>query len=153
MPKKQFFKSSVTWNDLGDLNRDYVYHSLILTCFNKSISILDKNRELLDFFASYLIQKEVIRENEIINIINTFQKNQVNLNKQQKTTTLGTVSPFVNFFTKQIKDQLKSRDRVKFQKQSQKNNTKSKKKDKIVEKNWGKWSRKKPSKFINFENI
>jgi ATP-dependent Zn protease len=151
--EKRFFKSSLTWNDLADSNRDYIYHSLILSCFNKSISILDKNRELLDFFTSYLIQKEVIREDEITNIINTFQKNEINLNKQQNTTPLSSISSFTTFFTEQRKNKIKSDNKVKLKKQSKKNTSTSKKKDKILEKNWGKWSRTKPSRFISFENI
>ena len=72
--EKPFPISSLTWNDILYWNCDYIYHSLILACFNKAICILDENREILDFFANYLLQKEIIRENEIKNFISNFQK-------------------------------------------------------------------------------
>ena len=68
------FKSALSWNEKANLESYYIYHSLILSCFNKAISILDKNRELLDFFASSLLQKEIIREFELLDILNVFQK-------------------------------------------------------------------------------
>ena len=90
--QKTVFKSSITWNDVANLDRDYIYHSLVLTCFNKSIFILDRNRELLDFIASYLTQKEIIREHELIAIIKTFQKNEINFDIKQN------IISFTNFF-------------------------------------------------------
>jgi ATP-dependent Zn protease/uncharacterized protein (UPF0248 family) len=83
--EKTFFKSSLTLMDAFAANRSGLYHSLILTCFNKSMSILDQNREVLDFFASYLIQKEIIRENEVTTIFNNFKKNGKNIKKQQNS--------------------------------------------------------------------
>ena len=83
--EKKFFKSSLTLMDTFAANHYGLYHSLILACFNKSMSILDQNREILDFFASYLIQKEIIRENEVTTIFNNFKKNGKNIKKQQNS--------------------------------------------------------------------
>ena len=68
-----FPTSSITWNALYEVNRDYIYHSLVLTCFNKAFCILDKNRELLDFFAVYLTRYEIIRQHEINEVILQFK--------------------------------------------------------------------------------
>ena len=48
-----------------------------MACFNKAVCILDENRELMDLFASSLMQKEIIREHEISNIIKKFKENKM----------------------------------------------------------------------------
>jgi ATP-dependent Zn protease len=65
--------SSVNWNDLYATDRDYIYHGLLLTCFNTAFTILDKNRELLDYFASYLMRNDILREHEITKILSQFK--------------------------------------------------------------------------------
>ena len=62
----------VTWNDLYKLDRDYIYHALILTCFNKAFSLLDENRELLDYLADYLMRFETLRQHKIKQIFYDF---------------------------------------------------------------------------------
>ena len=57
--------SSLTWNDLYLINRDYIYQALISSCFHKAITLLDKKRELLDLFADQLIRHNLLREYEI----------------------------------------------------------------------------------------
>ena len=76
-------------------NRYGLYHSLILACFNKSMSILDQNREVLDFFASYLIQKEIIRENKVTTIFNNFKKNEKNIKKQQNNISKSSLNKVI----------------------------------------------------------
>nr|YP_009105144.1 cell division protein [Edaphochlorella mirabilis]AIT93733.1 cell division protein [Edaphochlorella mirabilis] len=66
--------SRITWNNLYAADRDYIYHSLVLTSFNKAFTILDENRELLDYFAFYLLKNEIIRQHEITAIISKFVK-------------------------------------------------------------------------------
>ena len=62
----------ITWNDLYKIDRDYIYHALILTCFNKAFSLLDDNRELLDYLADYLMRFETVRQHKIKEIICDF---------------------------------------------------------------------------------
>ena len=62
----------VTWNDLYKLDRDYIYHALILTCFNKAFYLLDENRELLDYLADYLMRFETLRQHKIKQIFYDF---------------------------------------------------------------------------------
>ena len=146
---QSFFKSSLTWNNVADSGRDYIFHSLILTCFNKSISILDQNRELLDFFASSLIQKEIIREYEIITIINSFLKNEISFNKPLNKLNLNFDFSLSDRFAKKTKNKEKTQSKN----QNKEKKTKLTPKKIFLEKNWGKWSRRKPSRFINFNNI
>nr|YP_009106355.1 cell division protein [Fusochloris perforata]AIT95165.1 cell division protein [Fusochloris perforata] len=68
--KKRF---SLYWNDLYKMNRDFLYQGLVLSSFNKAFLILDENREILDFFADYLLRYETLREHEIANIFLQFQ--------------------------------------------------------------------------------
>ena len=62
----------ITWNDLYKIDRDYIYHALILTCFNKAFSLLDDNRELLDYLADYLMRFETLRQHKIKEILCDF---------------------------------------------------------------------------------
>ena len=55
----------ITWNDLYLINRDYMYQSLINSCFNKALNLIDRRRELLDLFADQLIRYNLLREYEI----------------------------------------------------------------------------------------
>ena len=93
--EKKFFKSSLTLMDAFAANRYGLYHSLILACFNKSMSILDQNREVLDFFASYLIQNEIIRENKVTTIFNNFKKNEKNIKKQQNNISKSSLNKVI----------------------------------------------------------
>ena len=62
----------ITWNDLYKIDRDYIYHALIITCFNKAFSLLDENRELLDYLADYLMRFETLRQHKIKEIFCDF---------------------------------------------------------------------------------
>ena len=62
----------LTWNDLYKLDRDYIYHALILTTFNKAFCLLDENRELLDYLADYLMRFETLRQHKIKQIFYDF---------------------------------------------------------------------------------
>ena len=117
----------INWNDLYEIDRDYIYHGLILTCFNQAILALDKNRELLDYFAFYLVQYEIIRQYDIkqifskfstylvsegkkTNFLNTIVKNE-NLNKKKefssKSTTLYKNEKIPFLKVKQEKESIK----------------------------------------------
>ena len=62
----------LTWNDLYKLDRDYIYHALILTCFNNAFCLLDENRELLDYLTDYLMRFETLRQHKIKQIFYDF---------------------------------------------------------------------------------
>ena len=66
-------KPAVTWNDLYLINRDYLYHSLITTCFFKAFGVLDAARELLDYLSDHLIRHGLLREYEIEHIASLFE--------------------------------------------------------------------------------
>lgn len=128
----QDFSNSFTWNNLLNSNRDYIYHGLTLNCFNKAISILDENRELLDYFASYLVQKEIIREHEILEIINKFSFKTTKKNSKETIKIINQQKILIKNFS-EISNVNQTR--------------------KIIEKSWGKYSRKKLCRFINFQTI
>jgi len=71
-PLKNTLNFDITWNDLYKIDRDYIYHALILTCFNKAFSLLDENRELLDYLADYLMRFETLRQHKIKEIFYDF---------------------------------------------------------------------------------
>nr|YP_009725430.1 cell division protein [Trebouxia lynnae]QHO63936.1 cell division protein [Trebouxia lynnae] len=117
----------LTWNDLYKLDRDYIYHALILTCFNKAFSLLDENRELLDYLADYLMRFETLRQHKIKQIFHDFG-HYLPLNKPlTKTSTVRQNSEF-NFFKK-------DKQKINF----------------IFDKNWGKNSRRSFSRFFSFD--
>ena len=64
---------SVNWSDIYQLNSDLTYQGLVLYHFNKALSLLDKNRELLDLFANLLISFRTIRRHEILRILSYFK--------------------------------------------------------------------------------
>lgn len=61
--------SKTTFNDLYKIERDFIYHGLILNSFNKAFCFLENNREFLDYFADSLIRYEIIRQNQINSIL------------------------------------------------------------------------------------
>ena len=137
--------SSINLNDLYEIDRDYIYHSLVLTCFNKAFSILDQNRELLDYISSYLMRYEIIRQDEIINIISQFETKKINSREILKEPTSKNL--FLQSKNMKISDSKKSEP---------KQELKGKKeiKDfsiKVIEKSWGKKSKRILPRFIDFE--
>lgn len=141
-------KSIIDFNDLYAIDRDYIYHGLLLTCFNTAFSILDKNRELVDYFASYLMRNEILREHEITDIFSQFKV----IGKEK---TLESVLD-----EKKIQPNLKSNIEIGVNveqpispqdEQVQLNSSSSK--FKIAEKSWGKYSKRKVFHFFNFDSI
>ena len=53
------------WRDYIRLSSDYLYHSLIISCFNLSYSILTNHRELLDYVVDFTFRYRQVRENHI----------------------------------------------------------------------------------------
>ena len=64
---------SINWSDIYQLDYDLTYQGLVLYHFNKALSLLDKNRELLDLFANLLISFCTIRRHEILRILSYFK--------------------------------------------------------------------------------
>ena len=64
--------TAITWNDLYLINRDYIYHGLITSCFQKAFLLLDKRRELVDFLSDHLIRYDLLRQYEIEQICSNF---------------------------------------------------------------------------------
>ena len=112
---------SLTWNDLYKIDRDYIYHGLIMTSFDKGFSLLDQNREILDFFADFLMRNQILRQEDIFNIFENFG---YNLNSS--------------------KNDVENNSKVIFQ-------AKSKKEQYVLEKKWGNNSRRQISRFLNLD--
>ena len=125
--------SSVNWNDLYAMDRDYIYHGLLLSCFNTAFSILDKNRELLDYFAAYLMRNDILRQHEINEILYKFKPES----SLSKNTEL--------IHKNEILNENKTNEQKLF---IQKN-----KKTRVIEKAWGQYSRRTIFRFFNFDSI
>jgi hypothetical protein len=66
------YHTSLTWNDLYLVNRDYIYHGLVNACFHKAFSLLESKREVLDCFADSLLRYGSLRQSEIQQIAQNF---------------------------------------------------------------------------------
>ena len=158
--------SSINWNDLYASDRDYISHSLLLTCFNTAFIILDKNRELLDYLASYLMRNEVLREHEISEILLQFRpdiilEDDASLNKIQDLKFSESFSKnrilsqetdlFIDGDSRieQIDSGL-SINKVSSIDEQQTLLLEESKKLIIIEKSWGKYSRRKMFRFFRF---
>jgi hypothetical protein len=60
----------VFWNNLDQLDNNFIYHTLLLRCFNDTFCIIDENRELLDLISDYLLRFELLRQPKLIKIFN-----------------------------------------------------------------------------------
>ena len=140
LPSKMISTCSLNWNDLYELNRDYIYHSLVLTGFNKAFCILDQNRELLDFFAAYLTRYEIIRQHEINEVILQF-KNSIIL-KSSLDEHLGESKEE----TRETSLDFNQNQNLNSEKRLEVKNTK-----KILQKSWGENSRRVFPRFIDFD--
>ena len=67
-------RTDITWNDLGKLDRDFLYQSLLLNSFNQAFQILDISRPLLDYFTDYLIRYEIMRQDTIHKCLINYRK-------------------------------------------------------------------------------
>ncbi|BDA51786.1 probable ATP-dependent zinc metalloprotease FtsH homolog (chloroplast) [Coccomyxa sp. Obi] len=80
--------TAITWNDLYLINRDYIYHGLINSCFQKAFLLLDRRRELVDFLSDHLIRYDLLRQYEIEQICSNF-----GLDERLSTDTTGGAHP------------------------------------------------------------
>ena len=65
-------KTSLSWNDFHLLNRDYLLHGLLTTCFNEAFAVIEERRELVDYFADLLIRFHLLRRDTIESIDSNF---------------------------------------------------------------------------------
>lgn len=82
--KKLSKKSTISFNDLYQIERDYVFHGLILNAFNTAFDLVDQKREFLDYFSDYLLRFEIIRENEITMILTNEETRYEQISKNFK---------------------------------------------------------------------
>jgi len=61
-------QSTISYNTLYEIERDYFFHSLILNSYNKSFFKIENNREWVDYFATLLLKYGILRENQINNL-------------------------------------------------------------------------------------
>jgi ATP-dependent Zn protease len=81
--KKLSEKSNICFNDLYQIERDYVFHGLILNAFNTAFDLIEEKREFLDYFSDYLLRFKIIRENEIAIILKN-QNKELLIKKNKK---------------------------------------------------------------------
>jgi len=121
--------SLVNCNDLYAIDRDYIYHGLLLSCFNTAFNILDKNRELLDYFAAYLMRNDILRQHEINEILYKFQTE----------SSLSKNTELIAFH--------------KVEKENKQQSLQKNKKIRVIEKAWGPYSKRRVFRFFNFDSI
>lgn len=60
-------QSTINYGSFYKIERDFLFHSIILNSFNLASLKIEKNRELIDYFATQLLRYGIIRDNEIRN--------------------------------------------------------------------------------------
>jgi len=91
--------SSIYWNELFQVEIDSKTHSLILEGFNKALILLDTNLEGLDKIAYDLLSFQVLRQNDIEEILQNFNisieltSEKVNIEKFVFDKTKNKLSP------------------------------------------------------------
>ena len=123
--KKADTKSRVRWNDINVITRDYQSHSLVLQSFNLALSVLDSNRELVDQISIQLLHNEILRQPVLSQLIKNFS-----------------VPPFLEEKLSKEQD-----ERSQFLKVFQNDESK------IIDSSWGLGSRKKLSRWIDFNHL
>ena len=122
-------KNFTNWNDFYEIERDYIFHGLILNCFNKALNLLENQREVLDFLAQSLLNHEILRQNELKVIFTRFKIKKAQGWESQYKSVFETQDNFDSllFINKKVKTQ--------------------------VTKSWGKNSKRLLSRFIDFEKV
>ena len=76
--------SLIYWHHFLKLVYDHLYHSLLINSFNMSYSLLNKNRELLDYLVDFVLRYEKVRNHQIKILIAPFIENGRTLNTFSK---------------------------------------------------------------------
>lgn len=87
-------KSNVSFNELYKIERDYIFHGLLLNSFNFAFDFVEEHREFLDYFSDYLLRFEILRENEIKSLLKVEQKNKVYEKDILNSQTIKTIKSF-----------------------------------------------------------
>lgn len=124
-------KADFSWNEVALLTRDYPGQSLVLESFNKALSVLNQNRELLDRLVVELLYKEILRQPDIEKLIKEFDANWSSSKEKGLVKEIRTQS------------QINQAKLLEFEKE---NNQKVK----IVESSWGSQSRKPAPRWLDF---
>jgi AAA+ superfamily predicted ATPase len=82
--------SLIYWHHFLKLTYDHLYHSLLINSFNTPFSILNKNRELLDYLVDFVLRYEKVRNHQIKILIAPF------INKRLKPNTFEMASKPLN---------------------------------------------------------
>ena len=148
----------INWNDLYVHDRDYISHGLLLTCFNTAFTILDKNRELLDYLAAYLMRNDIIREPEMTDILLQFKPNLVlktNLKgndnyKKSKAETEKKVSVENEPHDIEQNSSGFTTDKISSWTKQEEGSLEKTKKVRVIDNSWGSYSRRKMCRFFTF---
>ena len=62
---------SIDCNDLSTIEKEFFYHGLVTNSFTKALLLADTNRQLLDYFADYLLRFQIIRQDRILYLFST----------------------------------------------------------------------------------
>lgn len=84
--------SLIYWHHFLKLVYDHLYHSLLINSFNVSYSLLNKNRELLDYLVDFVLRYEKVRNHQIKILITPFfdkKKPPNNISKHEKSENLN----------------------------------------------------------------
>lgn len=121
-------KYSITWNQLYKIEEDYLFHSLIMISFNTTFSLLDERRELLDLISEKLLRHGLIRDFELKELTKNFGESELNFLAEKLDNRL------------EKNQKLTSHNSIHLQK-------------KIMENYWGNLSKRKISRYFEFEPI
>ena len=67
--EKQIFP--VGYNDVSVVEKEFLYHALVNNCYAKAFFLVDENRQLIDYFADYLIRFQILRQHQILYLFST----------------------------------------------------------------------------------
>lgn len=133
-------KVNLTWNDIRKITRDYPVQSLVLQGFNKTLSILNQNREIVDRIVIELLYHEILREPELTQLFRDFEN--FNSSKNKKT--------HVDKKRVLISNRVISEENLKNKNQINLVDFEEDKNFKILESPWGIESRKKLPRWVDF---
>lgn len=124
-------QSTVDLNQAYEIDRDYVYHSLIMNCFNRAFRLVDKHRELVDIFADYLVRNEILRQDEITKRVNQYLSKYPKIEETKQSIAEKKELRQMSVDEATLKDQ----------------------RFRVIDKSWGPESRRPLSRFIDFDAI
>ena len=137
----QIKNQKVIYNDLYQLNTDYICHALIYTCFNQAFCLLDENREVLDYLVDYLLRFEILRQDKINEVFFCFglpiwYKIETKSGIKNKETTYALQQKQKEYQLREtlLQEKLKNKKKI----------------NETFDKNWGKNSRRVFSRFFTF---